>query len=441
MPRAAKKSKPEKRAKRDGVRVGTVFVPIYKIHDGRVQIAYPSAGKRKIDTFKTRAAAKAAAETIATQLNNSGSEAFIFTARDRAIYSQAIATGEKFSMGVDDAMAEWAAAREKAGKHRLSKIIDLGLQSLVNFEKTTSQVLEDLLTSKRASDLNSRYMRGLEDDLAEFVKAHPGNIGNVRAGEIEVWLNGLDVGARRRNNIRAEVVTLFRFAKERGYLLESRRTEAEKVGRINDRRAGAVSTYTPEELQKLLDTLSLGSPAKDSGEKPQPSRLEWLPWVAIGGLAGIRTEEICPPTGSSKDQLRWEDFKWAKRLIDIRPEVSKTGERRLVPICDALFAWLKPWHAAEGPVCLHRRPDRITAWLSKASGVKWKINALRHSYGTYRMAVTKNMPALSYEMGNSISMIRRHYHEARPESDGIAWFAVWPEWPANVIQTTFQLAI
>ncbi len=440
MPPTVKKPKKAKREKPDGVRVGAIFVPIYKIRDGRFQIAYRIGGKRKIETYKTRDAAKGGAEAAATTLNNSGAEGFVFTAADRAIYAHAALEVEKYGVGVMDAIMEWSAARQQVGRHGIAKLISLGMQAIAQSEKTTGKVLDELMISKRAAQYNPKYIKGLDDDLAEFASGNPGNIGNIRAGEIEAWLNSLDVGARRRNNIRAEIVTLFRFAKDRGYLAESRRTEAEKVPRISDRRGGSVSVYTPDDFKKLLDALCRERGPRLPGGDPRPARIEWLPWIAIGGFAGIRTEEICPPPGTNKDCLRWEDFNWTKRYITVRPEVAKTAEKRHVPICDALFAWLRPFHAATGPVCIHRRPDRITAWMAKASGVKWKVNALRHSYGTYRTAVVKNLGEVSLEMGNSIPMIRRHYYEARQEEEGKAWFEVWPDWPDNVIQTTFNLA-
>src|SRR5208337_3424842 len=49
--------------------------------------------------------------------------------------------------------------------------------------------------------------------------------------------------------------------------------------------------------------------------------------LAIGGLAGIRTDgEIF--------RTNWEYFKWDQRQIELPREVTKTNERRLVPICD-----------------------------------------------------------------------------------------------------------
>ena len=39
--------------------------------------------------------------------------------------------------------------------------------------------------------------------------------------------------------------------------------------------------------------------------------------------------------------------------------------------------------------------DRETERLTKLSGIKWRNNALRHSYGSYRMAEIQNMPDMT----------------------------------------------
>ena len=45
------------------------------------------------------------------------------------------------------------------------------------------------------------------------------------------------------------------------------------------------------------------------------------------------------------------------------------------------------------------------------SGVKWKRNALRHSFGSYRMEQTKNAGQVVLEMGNSAAVVMKHYFE------------------------------
>jgi len=54
-------------------------------------------------------------------------------------------------------------------------------------------------------------------------------------------------------------------------------------------------------------------------------------------------------------------------------------------------------------------------------------NAFRHSFGTYRQAVLKNIAQVSDEMGNSIGICKCNY--AKPISPEIAqeWFSILPE--------------
>ncbi len=51
------------------------------------------------------------------------------------------------------------------------------------------------------------------------------------------------------------------------------------------------------------------------------------------------------------------------------------------------------------------------AKVSARSGVKWKRNALRHSFGSYRLEQTKNAGQVALEMGNSAKIVMDHYHE------------------------------
>lgn len=54
----------------------------------------------------------------------------------------------------------------------------------------------------------------------------------------------------------------------------------------------------------------------------------------------------------------------------------------------------------------------------KDSGVKWKHNALRHSFISYRVAKIKNVNEVAMEAGNSPDMIFKHYRELVTEKEG-----------------------
>jgi hypothetical protein len=70
---------------------------------------------------------------------------------------------------------------------------------------------------------------------------------------------------------------------------------------------------------------------------------------------------------------------------------------------------------------------KLTGEWTRAAEMKWKGNGWRHSFASYRLALKKDAPALALEMGNSPTMIFRHYLDLKHEDEAAAWFAIRPE--------------
>ncbi len=273
--------------------------------------------------------------------------------------------------------------------------------------KRTAEVIAELIAAKRRGELSIPYVDRLEDDLKSFTATAPDEIEKIHAPHIKEFLNGCEVGPRRWNNLRDQIVTLFRFARSERYLPKDRTTEAEDVVKMKVARK-TVAMFTPEELELIIEN----------------TRPVWLPWVLISAFAGVRTFEVL--------RMDWSSIRWEQKLIDLPPEVTKVNERRIIPMGDALIQRLAPWRDARGPVCEDKVPQReIEKILAKVKTARpdfrWKHNALRHAYGSYRTALTQNVPQVALEMGNSIGMVKRHYLEAKTFEEGLHWFQIsWP---------------
>lgn len=63
------------------------------------------------------------------------------------------------------------------------------------------------------------------------------------------------------------------------------------------------------------------------------------------------------------------------------------------------------------------RSDRIDGWPK---------DVLRHTYASYRNATLRNLAALAEEMGTSVRILEKHYHNPRAEAEGQQWFALRP---------------
>ena len=363
-------------------------ISTYRLDSGRCMVVwYDSDGNRQ---RRSRATLKEAEELVkevsdALQERVAGS----MTLDDRQSYNLAREIVEPYGYTVLQAVREWE--RSKAPFRG----------------KKVAEVIAELIEAKRREKLSDTYVKRLEDDLKAFARTAPDEIEKIQAPDIKKFLNACKVGPRRWNNLRDQIVTLFRYARSQRYLAKDRTTEAEDITKMKVARK-TVEMFSPEDLQIIIAN----------------TRPVWMPWILISAYAGIRTFEVL--------RMDWSTMRWEQKLIDLPPEVTKVNERRIIPMCDTLIESLLPWRNAQGPVCVDKVPQReieqIIAKVKKEDpAFKWKHNALRHAFGSYRTALTQNVPQVALEMGNSIQMVKRHYLEAKTFDEGLKWFSVpWP---------------
>lgn len=111
-------------------------------------------------------------------------------------------------------------------------------------------ILEEMINELRDLRRSNRHINALHGDLAGFIALNP-HIEQWKAQQITEYLRGLEVGPRRRDNVRDALVQLSRFARRQNYLPEDRRSEAEKIRKIKP--GHDVVTWTPAEAQLLLE--------------------------------------------------------------------------------------------------------------------------------------------------------------------------------------------
>ena len=199
----------------------------------------------------------------------------------------------------------------------------------------------------------------------------------------------------------------FKFAVAHGYAHDNPVLGVEKV----KVKHGDTLIFTPQEITKLLAAVSP----------------EFLPCLAIGAFAGLRSAEI--------ERLDWSEIDLAGGHITIGANKAKTASRRVVPIHENLAAWLAPYAGQKGNVWKGNHDEFYGAQqeTAEAAGLKWKANAMRHSFASYRLAETQNAAQVALECGNSPQIVFHHYRELVKPADAKLWFNVAPETPANVV--------
>lgn len=253
--------------------------------------------------------------------------------------------------------------------------------------------------------------------LADHFKGR--SVADIQLPELSAWLEqrAKNRGWKLKRDVRGYLVEFWRWAQIEGIAGREAVSVASRLPRIG-KEAMERHVLTPGELSRLLAAV---------GD-------EWRAWVVLGAFAGMRPEEICPSVSKRREKrgLHIEEIDWRFNVIRIPACVSKVGFPRNVPICDALKAglhWAGIKEGMRGPVC-KRNPSQafeLRRLGKEVFGNGWPKDALRHSFGSYRNAIVRSLEQVAQEMGTSVAMLQRHYHNPKAEEEGQQWFAVRPE--------------
>lgn len=275
----------------------------------------------------------------------------------------------------------------------------------------------------------TRHIGNIRRDLEAMSTHFPERaVTDITDGELKEWwtLRRGENGKKSANHIRGSVVGFWNWA-IREKIFPKEVTPAEKLPLLD----------LDDHERRVLSRDEVVEVLKHVHE-------EWRVWVVLGAFAGLRPEEIAPPQkkGASKKGkrgIRCEEIDWDFKVIYLPACVSKVETDRIVPLTDECLAWLE-WAGLRrgmiGPVCKSNpsekpKKDPETVRLGReVFKTGWPQDVLRHSYGSYRNAVIRNLPQVAEEMGTSEAMLRKHYHRPKRLEEGKEWFALHP----NVIR-------
>lgn len=269
----------------------------------------------------------------------------------------------------------------------------------------------DFLAEKEAAKLSPSYVKDIRLRLGKFVATFPGQVHEIDRAAVRAWLDDSARSAVDRKKKLEVVTTFLNWCVERDHIGADTAADALRITKGSGRNSKAVEIYTPGELRRIL----FGCTKPKAG----PIRSDLVPFVVLGAFAGIR------PDGEFQ-RLEWADIKTAEGHIEIRAAKAKTASRRLIPINDTLGAWLAPSATKKGRVAPFKKLGQALRRRCIEVGVKFRRNALRHSYGSYRLATLKNANEVSLEMGNSPRMVFQHYRELVTPAGAAEFWSIMP---------------
>ena len=274
---------------------------------------------------------------------------------------------------------------------------------------TVNQLVDQILSGKKADGASRRYIKDLKSRLNQFAAAFNSKVvAKITTTDIDQWLrsltnlNGMRVSPVTRNNFRRILHVAFNFARDRGYCMDNPVVRTAKAKVIES----PTGILTAEETFRLLEN----------------SPDELVAYVAIGAFAGLRRAEL--------ERLDWKEIDLPSRLIEVTASKAKSARRRFIKIKPNLLLWLEPYAKPNGPVA---PPNfrKLMEGAQKAAGIQdWPNNAIRHSFASYYLARFNKAGAaeLSLEMGHtSANLVFQHYRELVKPKDGRLYWNIVPE--------------
>jgi integrase len=298
--------------------------------------------------------------------------------------------------------------------------------------KPLGEAVSAFLEAKRAEHLSDAYLDGLRYRLTRFLASQPkeATTANLTTVDIDHFLTRLHRSAGTKGTFRRNLCTFFAWANARG-LSAANPVEHAATFKV---KPGKIGILSPDDASALLGAC-------------HPNI---LPGVAIGLFCGLRQSEIA--------RLDWRAIDLASGILTVGADIAKTSSRRTVEIPYNARAWLALYAKESGPVWptseearnlwnLARIEAGFGPFFSTRTAVNtaqagrddlrpWPDNALRHSAISYRLALTRDLPRVATEAGNSPAIVQRHYAELVKPDAAKKFFGIMPSEATNVIRLT-----
>ncbi len=292
--------------------------------------------------------------------------------------------------------------------------------------KTVGEALEDFLRNTRRK-YEASTLRGYSSAIYYHLIPAFGStsIRKLTTKNIKDWIAGLEISAKRINNVLIPLRLVLRDAYMDG-LIDS--NPADRVKNLAHR-YGDPQPFTPEEMRLILEYCP-----------PQTRNLfQFAFW------SGLRTSELIA--------LEWRDIDWEKKVIRVtRASVRKiikqpktvAGIREVLILpyaYEALERQKEFSYAAGGRIFMNPQSNqpwetdgqiRKLGWTPalKAAGVPYRNPyQTRHTYASTLLSAGENPMWVAQQMGHADwGMIRRRYGRWIPEVDKTAGSLVVSQW-------------
>lgn len=401
------------------VTVGSATVKVYEVAHktnatGKTYVvSYFTPEGRKRVKFANPAAALEEARLQAEKLAAGKVEAAEMTGGDREELAAARElAGDTPLLAI---LREWREAQRLSSGNVLGAVRFYAQHVKADRQKTITvkAAVEAFLKAKEAEGINTAasYLKILprlrDGELAELP------IESINKDQLAEWIaSAFKVERAERvhpqtfNTARIRCVTLWRWARDEGFLPKLAKTAAEEVKTRKD----TANAHEPIGILSVADW-------KASLHLVREKWPELLATLVIGGFCGLRRSELMAQ--------KWADIDLKRGILRVTKAKPRTPARRLVPIAPAARKWLALCARDKELIGPSWASDHVRAHLREEK-VAVADNAFRHSFISYRCAFIGSVDRTAQEAGNSPKIVFQHYRELVSEKEGRNWFSISP---------------
>lgn len=303
----------------------------------------------------------------------------------------------------DKARAEYFAAKQELERAGCRK----GLLEIVRAYLTDNppgngtlkwdKALELFLGAREKRKRADRTLGNLKNRLKAYAKEYcPGTVGDLTAENIESWIDRKGISSLTARNDFAALRGFANWLVDKGHLGKSPLAKLESP-HVD---ASLPKVFSLEECDRVLKAAK---------------QMNALRYYAIALYAGLRQSEIValPEDAIGKDHIA---------VIGIGKKRSRT--KRVVPVCPRLSSILKVTQGE--PLTFDAYRHKKIKTLAK---VAWQEDILRHTWVSYRLALTGDAARTAMEAGHDSATMARYYVNARSKVEAEAFFGAHPATP------------
>jgi integrase len=311
-------------------------------------------------------------------------------------------------------------------KDRLVKL-GLTIREAVDFVEEHHQVikplpireaLELLVAEKEAAGVRERTIKNLRGTVFSFERSVAGKlVSEVSHDDVVNWLGGNGWAPATVRTKRIDLQTFFRAAVARKWATHDPTKSLERE-HLDEQAPGIL---TVEQCRSLLEGC----------RKVQPI---FCGFISLALFAGIRPEEL--------ERMDQSDIDLVRGYAEVRADVAKTRQRRLVELSKNCKAWIKvglelPPLNSRGRMNKARLMAGFEGFRKQVQGGKeqwvkvpgeaWPHDAMRHSFASYHLALHGSAEQTSLQMGHrSSDMLFRHYRELVTKQEAEKFWRISP---------------